>query len=61
MYKLLTSSRVSDDFSIGFDRDRKRRGDDLTRNQNINGKYHVRIMLKEVFGFAEHQEKLHTD
>ena len=23
----------------------------------IKGKYHVKIMLKDVFGFAEHQEK----
>ena len=26
-------------------------------NKIIKGKYHVRIMLKDVFGFAEHQEK----
>ena len=57
MYKLLTSSRGSDDLSIGFDRDRTRRRNELTNNKNIKGKYHVRIYLKDVFGFAEYQEK----
>ena len=56
MYKLLTSSRGSDDLSIGFDRDRDRRRE-LTNNKNMKGEYHVRIMLKNIFGFAEHQEK----
>ena len=57
MYKLLTSSKGSDDLSIGFDRDRTRRRNELTNNKNIKGKYHVRIFLKDVFGFAEYQEK----
>ena len=57
MYKLLTSSRDSDDLSIGFDRDRKRRKRELTNNKNIKGKYHLRNYLKGIFGFAEHQEK----
>ena len=57
MYKLLTSSKGSDDLSIGFDRDRGRRRNELTNNKNIKGKYHVRIYLKDVFGFAEYQEK----
>ena len=57
MYKLLTSSRGSDDLSIGFDRDHTRRRNELTNNKNIKGKYHVRIYLKDVFGFAEYQEK----
>ena len=57
VYKLLTSSRRSDDFSIGFDREHKRRRDELTRNKNIKGNYHLRNMLKDVFGFAEYQEK----
>ena len=42
--------------SIGFDRDRGRRQQDLTVNKIRKGKFHLRIMLKEVFGFAEHQE-----
>ena len=57
MYKLLTSSRGSDDLSVGFDRDRGRRQRELTNNKNIKGKYHVRIYLKDIFGFAEYQEK----
>ena len=57
MYKLLTSSKVSDDLSICFDRDRNRRQRELTNNKPQKGKYHVRIYLKDVFGFAEYQEK----
>ena len=57
MYKLLSSSKGSDDLSIGFDRDRTRRRNELTNNKNIKGKYHVRIYLKDVFGFVEYQEK----
>ena len=57
MYKLLTSSRGSDDFSIGFDQNRGRRRDELTDNKKINGKFHVGIMLKDVFGFAQDQQK----
>ena len=57
MYKLLTSSKGSDDLSIGFDRDRTRRRNELTNKKNIKGKYHVRIYLKDIFGFAEYQEE----
>ena len=57
MNKLLTSSRDSDDLSIGFDRDRNRRKRELSNNKNVKGKYHMRIYLKDIFGFAEHQEK----
>ena len=57
MYKLLSSSKGSDDLSIGFDRDRTRRRNELTNNKNIKGKYHIRIYLRDVFGFAEYQEK----
>ena len=55
MYKLITSSKDSNDLSIGFDHSRNRRRDELALNKNIKGKYHVKIMLKDVFGFAEHQ------
>ena len=61
MYKLLTLSRGSDDLSIGFDRDRGRTQRELTNNKNIKGKYHVRISLKDIFGFAEYQKKAHVD
>ena len=57
MYKLLTSSKGSDDLSIGFDRDRNRRQRELTNNKTQKGKYHIRIYLKDVFGFAEYQNK----
>ena len=57
MYKLITSSEDSNDLSIGFDYSRNRRRDELARNKTIKGKYHVKIMLKDIFGYAEHQEK----
>ena len=58
MYKLITSAKDFDDLSIGFDRDRNRRQRKLTNNKNVKGKYHLRIMLKDIFGFAEHHEKV---
>ena len=57
MYKLLTSSRGSDDLSIGSDRDRNRRQRELTNHKSQKGRYHVTIYLKDVYGFAEYQEK----
>ena len=57
MYKLITTAKGCDDLSIGFDPDQSRRQRELTNNKNIKGKYHVRIYLKDIFGFAEHQEK----
>ena len=56
MYKFLPSSRESDDLSIGYDRSGDRRKRELTNNKNIKGKYHVRIYLRDIFGFAEYQE-----
>ena len=53
MYKLLTSSRDSDDLSIGFHRDRDRRQRELTNNKNIKEKYNIRVYLKDIFGFAK--------
>ena len=57
MYKLITSSKDSNDLSVGFDNSRNRRKDELALNKNIKCKYHLKIMLKDVFGFAECQEK----
>ena len=57
MYKLISSSKGSDDSSIGFDRSSQKRRDHMTNNKNVKGKYHLRIMLREVFGFPEHQGK----
>ena len=57
MYKLISSAKDVDDLSIGFDRSRDRRKQELTNNKNAKGKYQLRIMLKDVISFAEHQEK----
>ena len=57
MYKLITTAKNTDDLFFGFDRDRRRRQRELTNNKNQNVKYHVRIYLKYIFGFAENQEK----
>ena len=56
LYKLLSSSRDSDDLSIGLDRSRDRRKRELNNNKTQKGKYHLRIYLKDVFAFAEHQQ-----
>ena len=55
--KPITSSKDSNDLSIGFDRDRNRKQRQLFGNKNKRGKYQVGNMLKDIFGFAEHQEK----
>ena len=57
MYKLITSSKGSEDLSIGFDCDRGRRQRELTTHKSQKGEYYVRIYLKDAFGFAEYQEK----
>ena len=57
MYKLITSSKGSVDLSVGFDRSCARRREKITNNKNAKGKFHLRIILRDVFGFAEHQEK----
>ena len=57
MYKQITSSKGSHDLSIGFDRSSARRREEITNNKTVKGKFHLRIMLKDVFGFAEGQEK----
>ena len=56
IYKLLTSSKGSDDLSIDFDRSRDRRKQELTTNKNIKAKYHLRYYLRDIFSFAEHQK-----
>ena len=57
MYILITSAKSSDDLFIGFDQDRGRRQRELTNNENLKGKCHIRFMLKDIFGFAKHMEK----
>ena len=56
MYRVLSSSREPKDLSIGFDRSRDRRKREFTNNKNVKGIYHLRICLRDIFGFAEHQE-----
>ena len=55
--KLKTSSKDSDDLSLGSDRDHNRKQRELTNLENIKRKYHIRIMPEDAFGFAEHSEK----
>ena len=57
IYKLTYSAKDTNHLSFGFNRSRDTRRDELGSNKNIKGKYHLRIMLKYVFGFAEHQQK----
>ena len=57
MSKLLTSARGCDELSIGFDRSRKRSQRELTKNKNIEGKYHVRISSNIILGYSQHQLK----
>ena len=52
MYKLLSSSRDSDDLSIGFDRSRDKRKQELLDNKTQKGKFHLRIYLKKSFRFC---------
>ena len=55
MHKLLSSSRDSEDLSICFDRRSEARERELTDSKTTKGNYHVRICLKDVFGFAQLQ------
>ena len=57
MYKLITSAKTTFDLSIGFDRDRNGRQQELTNNKIIKGKFRLRIMLKHDFELAENQQK----
>ena len=57
LLKLKPSTKYTDDLSFGFDRDRKKRQQELTNNKFIKTIIHVRIKLEDVFGFAEYQAK----
>ena len=58
MYKLTTSAKDSDDLSIGFDCSRDRRQRELTNRKNHKRKlWCAENLLKDVYGFAEHQAK----
>ena len=56
-YKLITYAKDFDDLSIRFDLDCVRRRE-LTNNKNIKGEFDIKVMLKDVFGFAEYHEKV---
>ena len=56
-YKLITTAIDTDDLSIGFYRDPGKRQQQLTNNKTQKGTVRLRIMLKDIFGFLEHQEK----
>ena len=57
MNKLLTTTKDTNGLSIGFDRGCGRRQREINDNKDQKGKYHVRNMLKNIFGFAQHHEK----
>ena len=54
MYKLISYSKGSDDLSTGFHRNIDSREKKLIIKQQKN--YLARIILEDVFGFAEHLE-----
>ena len=58
MYKLITSPRNYKDLSVGFARetesDEEERASDIKR---FFGEFHLRILFKDVFCFAEYHEK----
>ena len=56
MHKVISSSRDSDDLSIGFHRSNGVRERELTNIKQTEGNFLVGIYLKEVFGFAERHD-----
>ena len=54
-HKLMSSSRVSDDLSIGFHRSYGVREKEMFINKQTKGNCHVRIYLKVIFGLAENR------
>ena len=54
----MTSAKVPNDLSSGFDHDRGERQHELFNSKNIRRKHHVRIILRDVFSSAEPQEKV---
>ena len=54
---MISSAKDTSDPSIGFDHSRNRRRVELINNKNVKSKHYLRIMLYDVFGFAEHREK----
>ena len=58
MYKLLTSSQQTTQLMFGFEESTTVRRQQLTNNKTEKGTFFVRIILKDLFGFAD-QEKKH--
>ena len=56
----MTSAKETDDLSIGLDRSRDRKQRELNNSETQKGKSHFRTRLKDIFGFVEHQKRLHT-
>ena len=57
MYKLISSSRDSDELPKGFHRSIEARERQLTNKKLTERKYHVRIYSKVVLNFADRQDK----
>ena len=56
MHKLVSSSRDSDDSSLGFHRSSEAREREMINDKSTKGSSHFRIFLKDVFVFAEDQD-----
>ena len=56
-YKLIRSAKDAGDLSKGFNGSRIRRQEELINKKNLKGDYQLRIMLKDVLGFAGGQER----
>ena len=56
MYKIISSSRDSNDLSIGFHRSNEAQEIELTDNKTTRGIYLFRTFSKDNFDFAEHHD-----
>ena len=52
MFVLLSTSKGSDDLSFGFLKDNKTCERELTNHKTNDKNYHLRMYLKDVFGFT---------
>ena len=56
MYKKISSSKCSENLSIGFHGNITTRTRESNNKKETKGNYHVRNSLRHVFGFPEDQE-----
>ena len=56
MHKLISTSRKSEDLSIGFHGSIEYRERESTIIKTTNGISHVRVCLKDIFGYAAYQD-----